>query len=100
MTDEEIKHKGFLVVWKVLRGRQPPSYFAAEEYVRQYMVGEITEEEFESIYPEGVSVVVEVQKERNLVMFVAAILTTSDDRFEQVKKLNLRKIDKLRGNKK
>jgi len=96
MTDENIKYKAFLVVWKVLRQGQSPCYFETERRIKQWMDGEITEEEFVEFYPEGVDGIVVKQKRINLNMFITALLATSDDRFERGKRLHPGIIAKLR----
>ena len=105
MTDDEIQYKAFLVVWKSLRRNQSVYYFETEKHIKQYYdVGfiwieiddEIIEKQFVELYPEGIDAIVEEQKNRNLDMFLTALLATSNDRFEEAKRLNQGKIDKLR----
>lgn len=96
MTTDEIMYKAFFVVWKVLKQSQPKRDLMREKYIKQYRNNEITKDEFETIYPEGINVALEIQKKRNMGMFIAAIIATSDDRWKRAKQLNQSKIDKLR----
>ena len=97
MADSLLQLKGFLVVWKVLKQSQPKRDLMREKYIKQHKNGEITKDEFETIYPEGIKVALEIQKKRNMERFHTALWATSDDRFERAKRLNWKKIAQLRG---
>ena len=96
MTDNEIQYKAFLAVWKVLRQGQSEYYFKIEKYIKQYIDGNLTKDQFAAIYPEGIDAIIEEQKKRNLEMLVKALLATSSDKWERAKRLNSSKIDQLR----
>jgi len=96
MTDEEIRYKGFLVVWKTLRQCRSPYYLITEKILKRCENNTLTNKQLEMISLKWVESVIEMQKEKNLEMFIAAILATSDDRFERAKQLHKKKIAKMR----
>jgi len=96
MTDNEIQYKAFLTIWKVLRQGQSESYFKIEECIREYGNGELTKDQVTAIYPEGIDAIVEEQVRRNSEMFITALLATSDDKFEKVKRRNSANFRKLK----
>jgi len=98
MTDDEIQYKAFLAIWKVLRQGQSEDYFKIEECIRQYGNGELTESQITAIYPEGIDAIIEEQVGRNSEMFITALLATSDDKFEKIKRRNSANFRKLREN--